>query len=105
MLGEPKSREHQRRALTIRGLSRSGGAYCLGDFGQDAPECGQTVIVHGNDGDGGMALLRREALISGHEGGESVQIGLRQQLVVTQHAPMMEDRALDWRAAKRGLEG
>ena len=37
---------------------------------------------HGVEPDAGMPLLRREVLVGGDEGGESVQAGLRQQLVV-----------------------
>ena len=77
----------------------------MGDFGQRATECGQAVVVDGNDSDVGMPLLRREVLVGCDEDSESVQAGLRQQLIVAERALLMKDGALDGRVAERSLEG
>ena len=54
----------------------------MGDFGQRATKCAQAVVVDGNDSGARMPLLRREVLVGGDKGDESVHAGLRQQLVV-----------------------
>ena len=77
----------------------------MGDFGQRATECGQAVVVDGNNSDVGLPLLCREVLVGGDERREPIQAGLRQQFVVAQRAPLMKDGALDWRVAERTLEG